>query len=146
MGIHAISKLSLPAILAGALLAASAVLADPMTVVRPAGKLESCGADAPTGCRHLVLRGDPSAGPSQRIYHFPAGFVFVKHWHLANENLVVTQGKLRIAADGQAEAVLNVGDYLHIPAKVAHWGGCPEECEFYLIEDGPTSFHVPGKE
>lgn len=76
------------------------------------------------------------------MYHFPAGYVFVKHWHISNENLVMTKGALEIAADGHANKAMKVGDYVHIPAKVVHWGVCTEECEFYLMVDGPDSFNV----
>jgi quercetin dioxygenase-like cupin family protein len=120
-------------------------IGDPMSIVNPSSGLQSCGPDAPPGCQHLVLQGDPKTGPSQRVYHFPAGFAFVKHWHASNENVVITKGTLKIAADGQSERILNVGDYLYIPAKVVHWGGCPQECEFYLMEDGPTSFNAVEK-
>jgi quercetin dioxygenase-like cupin family protein len=126
------------------LIAASSANADPMQIVTPSAKLESCGPDAP-GCQHLVLRGEPKTGPSQRVYHFPAKYVFEKHWHTSNQNLVITKGKFRIAADGQAEKILSVGDYLHIPADIPHWGDCPQECEFYIMEEGPTSFLVPEK-
>jgi quercetin dioxygenase-like cupin family protein len=47
--------------------------------------------------------------------------------------------------DGQPETTLTVGDYLHIPAKVVHWGVCNTECEFYLMVDGPDSFNVVEK-
>lgn len=119
--------------------------ADPMQIITPSTKLEACGPNAPPGCQHVILKGDPTTGPSQRVYHFPAKYAFVKHWHTSNENLIVTIGRFRIAADGQTERILNVGDYLHIPANVAHWGDCPQECEFYLMEEGPSSFLVPEK-
>lgn len=123
---------------------AGAALAGPMDIVKPAGALASCGPDGPAGCQHVLLKGDANT-PSQHIYHFPAGFVFVKHWHVSNENLIMTKGTLTIAADGQADTKLTVGDYLHIPAKTVHWGACMTECEFYLMVDGPDSFNVVDK-
>jgi len=68
--------------------------------------------------------------------------VFVKHWHTATEDLVITKGTVKIAADGHEEKTMRVGDYLHIPPRLVHWGICTEECEFYLVIDGPDSFNV----
>jgi quercetin dioxygenase-like cupin family protein len=125
--------------------AGGTALAGPMDIVKPAGALKSCGPDAPPGCQHVLLKGEPGTGASQHIYRFPAGFVFVKHWHVSNENLIMTKGTLTIAAEGQPDTKLAVGDYLHIPAKVVHWGVCLTECEFYLFVDGPDSFNVVEK-
>jgi quercetin dioxygenase-like cupin family protein len=113
-----------------------------MKIVNPSRSLESCGTDAPPGCEHVLLQGNPETGASQHIYRFPAGFEFVKHWHVSNENLIMTQGSLTIAAEGTPETRLNVGDYLHIPAKVVHWGVCLTQCSFYLMVDGVDSFNV----
>ena len=46
------------------------------------------------------------------------------------------------ASLGSTERILKAGDYVHIPAKVVHWGVCPEDCVFYLGVDGPDSFNV----
>lgn len=138
-------KMGVASTLAVAWFASGVAIGEPMDIVKPAAALKSCGPDGPPGCQHVLLKGDPTASPSQHIYHFPAGFVFVKHWHVSNENLIMTKGTLTIAADGQADTKLNVGDYLHIPAKVVHWGTCLTECEFYLMVDGPDSFNVVEK-
>ena len=50
-----------------------------------------------------------------------------------------------MAADGQSEKTMNVGDYVYIPAKLVHWGVCNTECEFYLMVYGPDSFNVVDK-
>lgn len=113
-----------------------------MQIVNPSAAFQSCGPDAPPGCEHVLLKGEPNTGPSQHVYRFPAGFKFVKHWHVSNENLVMTAGSLIIASDGTPETRLNVGDYLHIPAKVVHWGTCVTACAFYLMVDGVDSFNV----
>ena len=138
-------NMSMRVCVAWLLFAAGVAFGQSMDIVKPGLTLESCGSAAPPGCQHVLLRGDPKTGASHHIYHFPAGFVFVKHWHVSNENLIMTRGTLIIAADGQAESTLNVGDYLHIPAKVVHWGQCTTECEFYLMVDGLDSFNVVEK-
>ena len=116
--------------------------ADDWTVLTPSSKLTSCGPDAPSECKHVLLQGDPKTGSSQHVYHLPAGWVFVKHWKTGTEDLVMTKGTVKISAEGQPEKTMKVGDYLHIPPKVVHWGTCPEECEFYLGVTGPDSFNV----
>jgi quercetin dioxygenase-like cupin family protein len=129
-------------ILAVAWFASGAAVSGPMDIVKPASTLQTCGKDAPPGCQHVLLHGDPSVGASQHIHHFLAGSVFVKPWHASSQELVRTKGTLTTAADGQAEMKFTVGDDLHIPAKVVHWGACLTECEFYLMVDGLDSFSV----
>ena len=114
---------------------------DPMTVVNLAGKFTPCGPDLP-GCEHILLMGDPKTEPSQHVYRFIKGYAFVKHWHVSAENLVMVRGSLTINSEGGHERAMRVGDYVHIPAQVVHWGICPEECVFYLNVDGPDSFNV----
>jgi quercetin dioxygenase-like cupin family protein len=115
---------------------------DGMLVVGLAGKFTSCGPDAPKGCEHVMLHGDPQSEPFQKVYRFPKGFVFPKHWHEANENLVMVRGFLTINAEGSSERSMKDGDFARIPAKVVHWGVCTEDCVFYLSVDGPDTFNV----
>src|SRR5215831_6790584 len=125
-----------------ALLACGVVQAADWMVLNPSSKMEPCGPNALPGCQLVLLQGDPKTAPSQHVYRFPAGTVFPKHWHVSNENLVMTKGTVKIAADGQSEKTITFGDYVHIPAKLVHWGVCLDECEFYTMVDGPDSFNV----
>src|SRR5258706_6333607 len=76
-----------PAFLAAAVLSVSgtlvldAVADDSILVVNLAGKFKSCGPDAPPGCEHVMIFGDPQIEAFQKVYRFPKGFVFPKHWH-----------------------------------------------------------------
>jgi len=115
--------------------------ADQMQVVTLAGKFKACGADNP-GCEHISLFGNPASEPNQHVYRFAKGYVFPKHWHVSNENLVMVRGTITINADGGREQTLKAGDYVHIPARLVHWGVCPEDCVFYLGVDGPDSFNL----
>lgn len=119
-----------------------AVADDSMLLVNLAGKFKSCGPDAPPGCEHVMLFGDPQTEAFQKVYRFPKAFVFPKHWHEANENLVMVRGFLTINAEGSSERSMKAGDFVRIPAKVVHWGVCTEDCVFYLSVDGPDSFNV----
>jgi len=135
-----------PAFLAAAVLSLSSPLVldamadDSMLVVNLAGKFQSCGPDAPPGCEHVMFLGDPQTEAFQKVYRFPKGFVFPKHWHEANENLVMVRGLLTINAEGSSERSMKAVDFARIPARVVHWGVCTEECVFYLGVDGPDSF------
>ena len=141
----ALLKIGMVSAVAAVLSTSGDTIADSLGIVSPSSKLQSCGSGAPPGCQHVLLQGDPKTGVSQHIYHLPAGFPFAKHWHDSSEYLVVTKGSLRIAADGHADTTLNVGDYVHVPAKVVHWGACTTECEFYLMYDGPETYNVVEK-
>lgn len=125
----------------GGALVSNAVAADEMLVVNLAGKFKPCGADNP-GCEHILLMGDPASEPNKHVYRFTKGYVFPKHWHVSNENLVMVRGLITINADGGREQTLKAGDFVHIPAKLVHWGVCPEDCVFYLGIDGPDSFNL----
>jgi len=114
---------------------------DSVLVVNLAGKFKPCGADNP-GCEHISLYGDPAGEPNQHVYRFAKGYVFPKHWHVSTENLVMVRGVITLNADGSREQNLKAGDYARIPAKVVHWGVCPEDCVFYLGVDGPDSFNL----
>ena len=135
----------MPAFLAAAVLSVSsnfvstAGAAEPAVVVNLAGKFKPCP-DAPPGCEHIMFRGDPQSEPFQKVYRFPKGWVFPKHWHSASEDLVMVRGVIVLGTEGGREQTLRPGDYAHIPQMLIHWGNCPEECVFYLAVDGPDSF------
>jgi quercetin dioxygenase-like cupin family protein len=81
-------------------------------------------------------------GAFQRIFRFPSGFVFPKHWHVNNETLLITKGTVIMSADGEPDQTIRNGAWVYIPAKKVHWAVCSEECEFYLLVDGADSFNL----
>ena len=99
-------------------------------------------APQPDDCQLAFFKGDPAKEPNYKMLKAKGGFSFPPHWHTSDEYLVLTKGALTIAAeDGQEkERSLKPGDFLFIPARRVHWGGCPEECIFYLAVDGPDSY------
>lgn len=133
--------LAVTVLLATNLIVSNAGAAEPALIINLAGKFKPCP-DAPPGCEHVMLKGDPQSESFQKVYRFSKGWVFPKHWHSAAEDLVVTRGVLVLGTEGGREQTLRAGDYAHIPATLVHWGNCPEECVFYLAVDGPDSFNV----
>lgn len=115
--------------------------AESALIINLAGKFKPCP-DAPPGCEHILLRGNPQSEPFQKVYRFPKGWVFPKHWHSASEDLVIIRGLIVLGSEGGREQSLRPGDFAHIPATLVHWGNCPEECVFYLAGDGPETFNV----
>ena len=105
------------AFLAAAVLAATsfsvstAVAAEPALVVKLAGKFKPCP-DAPPGCEHIMFRGDPQTEPFQKVYRFPKGWVFPKHWHISAEDLVMVRGTIVLNSEGGREQTLRPGDYV----------------------------------
>jgi quercetin dioxygenase-like cupin family protein len=133
--------LSVVGLCASGAFVSTVVAAEPALVVNLAGKFKPCPG-APPGCEHVMLRGDPQSEPFQKIYRFPKGWMFPKHWHISAENLEMVRGTLVLGSEGGREQTLRPGDYAYIPQTLVHWGSCPEECVFYLGVDGPDSFNV----
>jgi quercetin dioxygenase-like cupin family protein len=102
----------------------------------------ACGSEAPWNvCQRFALRGDREKEASDHMLRFPKGFVFPRHWHDNAENVIVTAGSMVISYDGGREEVVRAGGYLRIPAKVPHWGSCPDGCTFYLGLVGVDSYY-----
>jgi ketosteroid isomerase-like protein/quercetin dioxygenase-like cupin family protein len=94
------------------------------------------------GMKRAVLQGDPSAkGPYVLRLQLPAGYRFPVHWHPAVENLTVVSGTFLLAmgntADSSALKTYAPGDFLHIPARHAHFGGSGAQ--------GPTVIQIHGE-
>ena len=144
---HSSTRRFVPAFLAAVILSASSAFvcavgaAEPALIVNLAGKFKPCPG-APAGCEHVMLRGDPQSEPFQKVYRFPKGWIFPKHWHVSAENLEMVRGTLVLGSEGGREQTLRPGDYAYIPQTLVHWGSCPEDCVFYLSVDGPDSFNV----
>ncbi len=100
-----------------------------------------------SGMTSAVIDGDPSAeGPYTLRLAFPAGYRFPPHWHPMAENLTVLSGTLLLGMgervdDGKLKAY-GVGDYLHIPARMAHFGGARGPTVIQLHGQGPFAITV----
>ena len=99
------------------------------------------------GIQLAVVTGDPSKpAPYTVRLRFPAGYVFPGHWHPNDENLTVLSGTFLLGmgekTDKTALKKYTAGDYLLLPARMAHFGGVEGETEIQLHGIGPFSITV----
>jgi len=139
------SRTTLAGVVIASALAASAQAQEAMHIIAMKDiPWQPCDPSAkdPAACQLAYVNGDPGKEPNHKYVKAKGGFVLGPHWHTGNETIVITKGVVHIAAEGgqEKDAVLNVGDYLRIPARRVHWASCPVECIFYLYVDGPDSY------
>lgn len=102
----------------------------------------------PPGTKMAVVHGDPSAvGPYVMRLQFPDGYEFPLHWHPAAEQVTVLSGSFHLAmedtAGGQsAMKTYAPGDYLYVPARMAHVGGAKGVTIIQLHGTGPFAITV----
>ena len=96
----------------------------------------------PKGAQRASLGIDPRTGGETYYARFPAGSRFALHWHAHAEYAVVLRGKVTHIV-GKDRYPLEAGDYVVIPAKLAHgWEADASGDVFLLIRrDGPADFN-----
>jgi len=96
------------------------------------------------GCGYVLVRGDPTNGPSQWLFRLSAGTAFPKHWHPTPENMVGITGALTFHFETGETHALTPGDFLNYQAGMTHWGQCEagEDCVFYAFNDLPYAIHM----
>ncbi len=79
----------------------------------------------------------------------PDGYAFPPHWHPRAENILVLTGAMYLAIgeerDHSKVKKYEAGDYLYIPAKLAHYGQAVEETVLQLHGIGPFDIIVVEK-
>jgi quercetin dioxygenase-like cupin family protein len=109
------------------------------------GPIEVPGFDS--GLRIAVLAGDPaSAGPYTLRLAFPDGYRFPAHWHPQVENMTVLMGTILLGEgtdeNWESMTAYRPGDYLHIPARSAHYGGATGATVVQLHGTGPFEIQL----
>jgi quercetin dioxygenase-like cupin family protein len=94
------------------------------------------------GMMLAVISGDPAKeGPYVIRLKFPAGYRFPGHWHPGAENLTVLSGNFRLGMGEKTDATklktYRAGDFLYIPANMAHFGGSRGVTVIQLHGNGP---------
>ena len=97
----------------------------------------------PSGTRMAPIHGDPNAASGSYVIRlsFPDGYKFPAHWHPKAENLTVLEGELLLGmgdkAEGGTTTGYQVGSFLNIPARMAHFGGARGATVIQLHGEAP---------
>ncbi len=99
------------------------------------------------GLQLAVLNGNPEASELYTIrLRFPAGYSFPAHWHPMLENLTVVSGRFFLAMGDRTDKSklrqYDPGDFLAIPARMAHFGRVEGETVIQLHGMGPFDVTV----
>jgi|SRR5688572_25430614 quercetin dioxygenase-like cupin family protein len=126
--------------LCGMVLCAVGTAAAAGTVVRYEGaKWAPVDPARPEGTQIAVLRGDPGAGPSSMLMKMRKG-PGVLHYHTADYELVVVEGRMRHWLEGQVEEqtpALGPGSYWHQPGMQPHGDSClTDVCVMFITWSG----------
>jgi quercetin dioxygenase-like cupin family protein len=99
------------------------------------------------GMEMAVVSGDPSKDePYTMRLRFPDGYAFPAHYHPKAENLTVLTGTFQLAMGDKTNAAAlktyTPGDYLFLPATMAHFGRVQGETVVQLHGVGPFDLKV----
>lgn len=86
----------------------------------------------PEGPQMAALRGDPSEGPFDAILRVPAGFESPMHTHSNDERVIQLSGRSVHWLAGESRetaSVMEPGDYMMLPAGMAHVSGTTDDEE-----------------
>ena len=121
----------------GLLLLVAAGLVHAQGVVRSLSEVKF-EQDADVKClSSAVESGDPSKGPSTIILKAPANCVIPWHYHTAEEQLIVIQGKVPTEMEGMPKQVLEPGGFAMMPGKAKHRFSCQSKsgCVLFVTFD-----------
>ena len=82
---------------------------------------------------NALENGDPDKGASTWMLKAPAGCVVAKHFHTAEEQLMVVRGDVLTGMDGMAEKTLGPGGFAMMPSKAVHWFTCTAKAECVMF-------------
>ncbi|HEV8039412.1 MAG TPA: cupin domain-containing protein [Bryobacteraceae bacterium] len=84
-----------------------------------------------------VETGDPSKGPSTIVLRAPQGCLIPWHYHTAEEQLIVIQGKVPTEMEGMPKQVLESGGFAMMPGKMKHRFSCQSKvgCILFVTFD-----------
>jgi len=84
-----------------------------------------------------VETGDPATGPSTIILKAPPHCVIPWHYHTAQEQLIVIQGRVPTEMEGMAKMDLGPGGFAMMPGKAKHQFSCESKtpCVLFVMFD-----------
>jgi quercetin dioxygenase-like cupin family protein len=102
------------------------------------------------GIEIAVIHGDPSKETDYTVrLRFPDAYAFPAHWHPNGEHVTVLRGSFLLGmGEKEDKAQLKTyapGDFLYIPAKMAHFGEVKGVTEIQLHGMGPFQVMLAAK-
>jgi quercetin dioxygenase-like cupin family protein len=81
--------------------------------------------------------GDPNTGPSTQLLDFPKDCVVPWHYHTAEEQLMVVQGRVLTEMEAAAPVILGPGGFGLMPSKQRHRFSCKSQngCRAFVSFD-----------
>jgi quercetin dioxygenase-like cupin family protein len=101
-----------------------------------------------SGMKIAVLHGDPNAKMGTYVLRlaFPDGYQFPAHWHPNAENLTVLEGQFNLGMGERCDEskIKNYqpGAFMHIPAKMPHFGGATGATVIQLHGQAPFTIEL----
>ncbi len=117
--------------------------AAPHVIVTPSDvKWGPAPAIFPAGAQLAVVDGDPfKPGPYAVRLKMPDGYKIAPHWHPADENIVVIQGRFTVGAGDKFDAAsmheLPPGSFAKMPRDMHHYAGAHGETIVQVYGQGP---------
>jgi quercetin dioxygenase-like cupin family protein len=98
----------------------------------------------PKGFFTGVLHENPSTKAQDMFFKTPVNGVVPRHWHTANEVLMIVKGTFHLSGTDGKGTDLMPGGYAYIPAKTVHVAVCKGKsaCLVYVSSDGAFDMNV----
>jgi quercetin dioxygenase-like cupin family protein len=120
-----------------ALVVATAAQVPKHGVVRPLADAKFTADDDLKCLSDVLENGDPATGPSTFLLKATPNCAVPPHYHTAEEQLIVVQGKVSAGMDGVSPMTLEPGGFAMMPSKDVHWFSCAskEDCLMFVTFD-----------
>ena len=100
--------------------------------------------DMPGCASAAILRGDPRSGPAWVLLKLASGCRVPRHWHTANETLVVISGRGTVAMKDGPPLQFAPGAYASLPSHHVHQASCSRACLLFNGADAAFDIHYVG--
>ena len=97
--------------------------------------------DMPACATAAILHGNPVLGPAAVILRLASGCRVPRHWHTANETLVVISGQGSITMQDGPPLKFVPGAYGYLPAHHVHQAVCTRTCLLFNSADARFDIH-----
>ena len=86
-----------------------------------------------------IVHVNPATQATELLIRTPKNFHVPRHWHTANETIIVIRGTFIMEHDGSGNRVeLDAGSFAYMPAKMIHqaWTKPDEDALYFIAVDG----------